>query len=118
MKIFSALIIEDEPDICLLLTNFLKKKNVQVSFSTSLKDGMLKFKELNPDLLILDHNLPDGFGIDSISSFKRENNSLFIIVISALSTLKATAINKGADFFLEKPISFCKLNELVEMNPA
>ncbi|MEO5570440.1 MAG: response regulator [Bacteroidia bacterium] len=113
MKINSALIIDDEQDICLLLKNFLKKKTDQVSYSTTLKEGFSKFKQLNPDLLILDHNLPDGHGIDNIKKFKKENKSLFIVVISAMSNLKSSALEKGADYFLEKPISFSKLNELL-----
>lgn len=114
MKINSALIIDDELDICILLKNFLKKKNVMASYSTNLKEGFINFKELKPDLLILDHNLPDGYGIDNIANFKKENNSLFIIVISAMSQHKITAMEMGADYFMEKPISFSKLNELIE----
>ncbi|MEP7169305.1 MAG: response regulator [Bacteroidota bacterium] len=114
MKINSALIIDDEVDICLLLKTFLKKKSANVSYSTNLKDGFLKFKELNPDLLILDHNLPDGHGIENIINFKKENSSLFIIVISAMSNLKNKALESGADFFMEKPLSFNKLNELID----
>ena len=113
MKIKSALIIDDEIDICLLLKNYLKKKCDNVSYSTALKDGFLKFQESSPDLLILDHNLPDGFGIDNIQKFKKENSSLFIIVISAMSNLKTKALENGADVFMEKPISFNKLNDLL-----
>ena len=114
MKINSALIIDDELDICILLKNFLIKKNVIVSFSTTLSDGSSKLKDLHPDLLILDHNLPDGRGIDSIANFKRENQDLYIILISAMSNLKIMAMEKGADLFMEKPISFITLNKLIE----
>jgi DNA-binding response OmpR family regulator len=113
MKIASALIIDDELDICLLLKNFLEKKTERVFYSESLKEGFLKFKELHPDLLILDNNLPDGQGIESIKKFKKENKGLFIVVISAMSNLRSSALAKGADYFLEKPISFRKLNELL-----
>lgn len=114
MKVNSILIIDDELDICLLLKDFLKRKTNHVSFSTSLKDGFSKFKESSPDLLILDHNLPDGHGIENIINFKKENNTIYIIVISAMSNLKNKALENGADFFMEKPISFNKLSELIE----
>lgn len=113
LKVNSALIIDDEIDICILLKNYLNRKNTTATFSTTLKDGIKKLKEEKPDLLILDHNLPDGHGIDMIKQIKRDNKSLFIIVISAMSNLKTTAINNGADFFLEKPISFSLLNEIL-----
>ena len=113
MKLNSVLIIDDEKDICLLLKNFLKKKTDRVSCSVTLNDGFLKFKELKPDLLILDHNLPDGHGIENIGHFKKGNKSLYVIVISAMSNLKNSALENGADFFMEKPLSFSKLNELL-----
>ncbi len=117
MEVKNALIIDDEIDICMLLKNFLKKKNSDVECSTSLKDGILKFNEVQPDLLILDHNLPDGRGIDYISKFKeqhREKNSFKIIVMSAMSNLKDMALANGADFFIEKPISFSRLNDILK----
>ena len=109
----NALIIDDEIDICMLLKNFLIKKSREVMYSTTLKEGLEKFREANPDLLILDHNLPDGHGIDYISKFKESHrgNNVFIIVISAMSNLRNKALENGADLFMEKPISFSKLNE-------
>lgn len=116
MKQYTALIIDDEQDICLLLINFFKKNNVRAFFSTTLKEGRHKFEEYNPDLLILDHNLPDGYGIDSIKNFKKDHPNLQVVVISAQSNLKNNALHEGADFFMEKPISFSKLNALVKSN--
>ena len=113
MKIKSVLIIDDEIDICLLLKNFLRKKSEKVLCSLTLNDGFSKFKELKPDLLILDHNLPDGHGIENIRNFKNQNSSLYIIVISAMSYLRNTALENGADYFMEKPISFKKLDQLL-----
>lgn len=114
MKINSVLIIEDETDICLLLVSFFKRKNLAVSYSNTLSDGIVKFKNIQPDLLIIDHNLPDGFGINSIENFKKEKQSIYVVAISALSNLKSQAGKMGADYFMEKPISFSKLNELLD----
>jgi hypothetical protein len=35
-------------------------------------------------------------------------------MISAMSNLKNDAIDRGADFFIEKPVSFAQLNKVVE----
>ena len=113
MKKNSVLIIDDEVDLCILLANFFKRKSDKVSYSVNLKDGFSKFKTEKPDILILDHNLPDGHGIDNIKIFKKENKALYVIVISAMSNLKSRALENGADYFMEKPISFTKLNELI-----
>jgi two-component system KDP operon response regulator KdpE len=115
MNAQSILIIDDEKELCVLLENFLAKKSRAIDYSNSLEKGMQKFKQMNPDLLILDHNLPDGNGIDNISLFKQLNNSLRIIIISAMSNLKSEALEKGADFFIEKPISFSQLKNILAL---
>jgi len=112
----SILIIDDEKELCILLGNFLSKKSRLIDYSNSLKGGMLKFREMKPDLLILDHNLPDGNGIDTIAAFKEYNKSLRIIIISAMSNLKNEALENGADFFMEKPISFRQLKNILAMD--
>ena len=115
MNIERILIIDDEVEVCILLEYYLVKKNKQTAFSTNLRDGIEQFKKANPDLLILDHNLPDGFGIDSIAKFKALNPSLLIVIISAMSNLKNEAMEKGADYFIEKPISLSTLNNILSV---
>lgn len=113
MNTQSILIIDDEKELCVLLENFLAKKSRSIDYSNSLVNGVEKFKLMQPDLLILDHNLPDGNGIDNISLFKKLNNSLRVIIISAMSNLRNEALEKGADFFIEKPISFSQLKSIL-----
>lgn len=116
MNAQSILIIDDEKELCILLENFLSKKSRAIDYSNSLGNGVEKFKQMNPDLLILDHNLPDGNGIDNISVFKKLNNSLRVIIISAMSNLRSEALEKGADFFIEKPISFSQLKNILALD--
>jgi DNA-binding response OmpR family regulator len=110
------LIIDDETEVCFLLKHFFIQKNKQVAVSTNLKEGIEQLKKLKPDLLILDHNLPDGFGIENIPQIRSIHPSLLIVVISAMSDLKNDALKKGADYFIEKPISFNALNKVLAEN--
>lgn len=113
---FTTLIIDDEVEFCMMMQGFFKRTNRQVDFSISLKDGLNKFKESLPDVLILDHNLPDGHGIGNIQKFKeiKKGHNLYIIVISAMSNLKLLALENGADYFLTKPITFRNLIEIIQ----
>ncbi len=56
-----VLIIDDEVDFCLLMHFYLSKKNCEVTFSHTLKDGLGYIRNKTPDIVILDNNLPDGF---------------------------------------------------------
>src|SRR5215211_2767539 len=89
-----ALIIDDEVDLCMMIKNFFRRKNKEVEYSTSLKDGLKKFDDHPPDILILDHNLPDGFGIGHKQTFKERFKSkpLYIVVMSAMSNLRSKAL--------------------------
>ena len=115
MEHHSILIIDDEREVCILLEKFLSRKNQNVAFSTSLVEGFEKFKVQKPDLLILDHNMPDGYGIDNIATFKAMNPMLRVVIISAMSNLKSEALLKGADHFMEKPISFNALTDIISL---
>jgi DNA-binding response OmpR family regulator len=112
----TVLIIDYEKEFCLLLESFLAKKTKAISYALDLKDGKEKIHTMNPDVLILDHNLPDGLGIEEIRSFKEQNNGMKIIIVSAMSNLRSSAIENGADYFLEKPVSFKQLSQLIAKN--
>lgn len=109
----SVLIVDDEREVCLLLENYLSRKDNEVSYSTSLRDGIEKFQQVQPNVLILDHNMPDGYGIENIPKFRELKSTTRIIVISAMSNLKDEALNKGADYFLEKPLKLSALNSII-----
>jgi DNA-binding response OmpR family regulator len=102
-----VLIIDDETDICFLLASMLKKKGFDVSFVNSLTEGFSKVTDLQPAILFLDINLPDGSGLESISTIKSLSLNTKIIMISAFDGVRerATANERGADFFIGKPFS-------------
>lgn len=110
----SILIIDDELEVCLLVENFLTKKNKRAAHAITLKEGEEKFCAMKPDLLLLDHNLPDGYGIQNIPAFKEMNPGIKVVIMSAMSDLKSQALEKGADYFIEKPISFSALNLILQ----
>ena len=102
-----VLIIEDEVDICFLLTGILRKKNLHTTFVNTIKDGKTSLGRIQPSLLLLDNNLPDGSGIDFIGEIKSINPDIKIILITADDTLdnKHKALKAGADYFIGKPFT-------------
>lgn len=112
-----ALIVEDEIDICFLLTGILRKKNLETAFVNTLQDAQNTLKSKNPGILIIDNNLPDGLGIDFIYQIKHTNPSIKIIMITANDTVsdKEKAFKAGADFFLGKPFTRDALNKTLDL---
>ncbi|MFL5764086.1 MAG: response regulator [Bacteroidia bacterium] len=118
MSLPHILIIDDEIEVCMLLSNYLTKKQYEVDYATTLKEGIELFRKINPGIIILDNNLPDGYGIDNIGLFREFDPDVLVILISARSDLKEDAIEKGANSFMEKPISFSLLNSFLEDQQA
>lgn len=103
-----ALIIDDEPDICYLLSSILRQRNLQTVFTGSIaKAEELIEKENSYAVIFLDNHLPDGFGVDYIASLKKKCPSSLLVMITAYDTPadRARAQEEGADFFIGKPFS-------------
>lgn len=107
------LIIDDEEDICLLLKNYLQRRQAEVKYALNLKDGLRMIGEFNPDIIFLDNNLPDGIGLDEIKAIKSDHAQTQLIMISAMNHLREAAFAQGVDYFLDKPISFKAVVSLI-----
>ena len=114
-------IIEDEKDLGILMRNFLVKQlNIRSSDSsikvvTSLTEGLNCIRQMNPDWIFIDNNLPDGKGIDELEGLKSNNHNgskVRIVMMSAMTNLREEAFRKGADYFLDKPISFVEIQNI------
>jgi len=107
------LIIDDEKDICYLISEILKDENYITSSVNNSENALKIFSELNPDLIILDVWLGTSEldGIELLKKFKERNPFIPVIIISGHGTvdMAVNAIKNGAYDFLEKPFNSDKL---------
>ena len=110
-KIFQqkAVIVDDEIDICLLLSMALQKLGVSSVRAHTLSDGLAKAASEQPMIIFLDNNLTDGKGIDQIAEFRQKSPLSKLIMITAMSGLREQALAAGADGFVEKPLDLRKI---------
>ena len=107
------LIIDDENDICFLISEILQDEKFQTMTTTNSSDAISKFETFKPDLVILDvwlgKNQMDG--IELLKKFKSIDDSIPIIIISGHGTvdMAVNAIKNGAYDFIEKPFNSEKL---------
>lgn len=115
-KDIEALIVEDEIDICFLLTGILRKKNLQAAFVNTIHDARNLLSVQNPCIVFLDNNLPDGYGVDFIQHVKDSHPLTRIVMITADDTLanKNKALTAGADFFIGKPFTRDTINSTID----
>ena len=114
-----ALIVDDEADVCFLLSSILRNSNLQAVFVNSLTDAKKKLEEYDPAIIFLDNHLPDGFGINFISEIRKYNPGIKIVMITAYDTAsdREKAYSEGIDQFIGKPFTrdaiFAALEKLV-----
>lgn len=105
-KAKKILIIEDEGDMCLLLNIMLNGKEMEMEHVKDLSTAEKYLQNEQPAVVILDNQLPDGFGVDFINHIKKNYPSVKIIMISGFDgSAKDVALDNGADIFLEKPFT-------------
>ena len=103
-----ALIVDDETDICYLLSNILKQKNIQTVFAGSLAEADKVLQSSGYFYYVfLDNHLPDGLGINQIKRWKEKFPSTHLIMITAHDSYeeRRKASKDGADDFISKPFS-------------
>src|SRR6516165_6754426 len=102
-----VLIVDDEPDICFLLSELLKQKNLVPLVANNLNDAERVLEISHPQYLFLDNWLPDGFGLDFIAFIKKNFPSTKIIMMTAHDSIadRKRAFSEGADFFISKPLT-------------
>jgi len=100
------LIIDDDLDLCTLLSNFLKKKGFETDMAFSGNKGIAKFKEGNFDMVLCDYRLGDKDGRDVLREIKSIKPSVIVIIITGYSDIKTAVdvIKQGAFDYISKPL--------------
>jgi two-component system LytT family response regulator len=100
-----AILIDDEPKALRSLQNKIQKLEPSIEIirtTTSPIEGLEIIKELNPDLLFLDIDMPRLSGFDVLSSI--ESPDFEVIFVTAHSNFAIEAIKHSAIGYVVKPI--------------
>jgi DNA-binding response OmpR family regulator len=105
-----VLIIDDEIDLSLLLQSYLTRKGYDVHITHTIEDGLAKLKELDPAILFLDNNLPDGTGWEIAPKIAERYKDLFICMISAYHPSQPVMPGNSKFLVIEKPVSIAEID--------
>ena len=106
-----VLIIDDETDFCLLMKNFFIRKNFEVHIFHTLQEGMNSLESIQPDIIFLDNNLPDGLGWEKTEYIRSRFPNTHINLISAYQYDHSFSDKMTSVRVWEKPISLTDLNK-------
>ncbi|MBE9249006.1 response regulator transcription factor [Dolichospermum sp. LEGE 00240] len=110
MAVAKILVVDDDPAVRNLIQRFLLKQNYQVESAEDGKTGMSMFEQFNPDLVILDVNLPDVIGFNLCQEMQ-SRSGVFVLLLTSRTDEgdKIRGFAKGADDYLTKPFGLGEL---------
>jgi two-component system response regulator AtoC len=108
---------DDDPAIVGMLEKFLKSEGYVFEPATSADDALTKVRKSQPDLLLLDVNMPPGVtGIEVIKTLRAEKLDVPTIVFTAAGTsqMAIEAIQLGAYDYIAKPFDLEELSVTIK----
>jgi DNA-binding response OmpR family regulator len=102
-----VLVVDDDPDICLLTRRLLTTLNCESFEARNGIDAEPMVKHIHPDLILLDIMMPIQDGYETCKNLRTQGYSGPIILISALQeeTEKVKTQSAGATAYIQKPIT-------------
>lgn len=112
----SVLVIDDDPLIRKTLSSYLSKKGFEALAAEDGEEGIQKYEEHIPDLVILDIRLPDVDGLEVLGRIREKDPNASIIIMTAYDDMKTTieAIKLGAFEYLVKPLDYVELELTID----
>ncbi|WP_071516526.1 response regulator transcription factor [Geitlerinema sp. PCC 9228] len=108
------LVVDDDPAVRNLIHRFLSRQNYQMESAEDGKTAMEIFHKINPDLVILDLNLPDISGYELCQEMQRQTGVFVLMLTSRTDEAdKIRGFAQGADDYITKPFSLMELGARV-----
>jgi len=109
------LVVDDSKLIRMELQNMLESLGHEVNAAEDGQIGYEKYKELQPDLVTMDINMPNWNGLVAVQNIIAEFPDALIIMISSIEDKQMTyeCIGAGAVDFISKPIKIEELQEKI-----
>ena len=111
----TALIVDDEPDLCQLAEITLSRMGLKTCSAQNLATAREQLQSRQFDLCLTDMNLPDGNGIELVEHIQQQYPDTPVAVITAYGNMESAikALKAGAFDFVAKPVDLQVLRQLV-----
>ena len=98
------LVVDDDTNICELLRLYLTKEGYQVTTANDGEEGLDKFNQVKPDMVLLDVMMPKMDGLEVCRRIRKLGNTPVMMLTAKGETFdKVLGLELGADDYIVKP---------------
>jgi DNA-binding NtrC family response regulator len=110
------LLIDDDANLCQVISYQLKKMGYDVDITNSGREGLEVYRQGNYDIVLTDIQMPDISGIQVLQEIRKQNKEVVIILITAYGSVENAleACRMGADDYITKPFGQEQLLFVIE----
>ncbi|MET3664738.1 response regulator [Caulobacter sp. 1776] len=99
-------VVEDDPDIARILQTYLERERLRVVCAADGETALQQHRSLNPDLLLLDVNIPKKDGYAVLAEVRRRGDTPVIFATAMAEDIdRLTGLRMGADDYVVKPFN-------------
>jgi DNA-binding NtrC family response regulator len=111
----SVLIVDDEKNIRLTLSQALEPLDLDIQTAVNGEEGLARLREQACDVLLLDLKMPGLDGMDVLRSVRETRPATRVVIITAHGTIESAveAMKLGAVDFIQKPFAPQEIRDLV-----
>src|SRR5262245_32851403 len=102
-----VLVVDDEPNICALLSATLRLTDFEVKVATGGREALTAAAEFEPDLVVLDVMLPDLDGFEVARRLRASGKHVPVLFLTARDAVedRISGLTVGGDDYVTKPFS-------------
>ena len=110
----SALIIEDDPKLCVIYQTALQQAGFETDLDSTGSQFPDKLSSMQPDLVVLDIHLPYASGKDILEQIRSDERwAKVVVIVTTADLFLSKSLEKQADYVLIKPVSVGRLMKIV-----
>lgn len=108
-------VVDDEPDICETVKEYLELKGFRVSTAANALQLRRIVADQTVDLVVLDITMPGEDGL-SVTRYLRENSDIYIVMLTSADDVvdRIIGLEVGADDYLSKPVDLRELHARIK----
>ncbi|WP_344127985.1 response regulator transcription factor [Luedemannella flava] len=106
-RVAKILVVDDEPNICALLSATLRLTDFDVRVANAGREALIAAEEFEPDLVVLDVMLPDFDGFEVAHRLRSSGRRVPVLFLTARDAVedRISGLTVGGDDYVTKPFS-------------